>query len=237
MKRRNGSCMWWSTINLLLSLTLVVAGEQEGLGQSGVDLTGLDRKNAIVQSLDELWESEVVLAQMEAERLLRYGDMSVPTSRPTARPTPTSAPQPTTNPPAPTTPAPTTSAESCLDGRTRSQYVLDQLSLVTDPAILQDPTTPQGQAFLFMTGQDPLMPNVCTYNIEQRYSLVTFYYSTTGSNWTLNSDWLGPTTECLWFGVVCDIGNSATNLTLGKYCGRAVLMVYLSVNTHSFIGS
>ena len=69
-----------------------------------------------------------------------------------------------------------------------------------------------------MANGDPLLPNPCTYpTILQRYGLATFYYSTGGMNWFDDTDWLGNTVECDWFGVVCNDGVNAANLTLRKY--------------------
>ena len=44
-------------------------------------------------------------------------------------------------------------------------------------------------------------------------ALATLYYSTNGTNWTDNTDWLATNTPCSWYGVVCD-GGYVTQLNL-----------------------
>lgn len=104
----------------------------------------------------------------------------------------------------------------CLLGRTPTQYLQDELSLITDPVLLLNPSTPQGSAFLFIT-DDPLIMEVgvCSYpTIAQRYGLATFYFSTNGEAWTQNTGWLGTAGECDWFGVTCVDGINITDLLL-----------------------
>ena len=159
---------------------------------------------------------------------------SLPTPLPTPPPTkspslPTPLPTPPTPPPtkspslptlrpsrSPVTQSPRPTTLACLDGRTREEFLLDQLSEITAASILQDPTTSQGQAFLFMNN-DPLNPNVCSYpTIDQRYGLATFYYATDGENWLNKQGWLSNQLECNWSGVDCMDGTLASNLTLRK---------------------
>ena len=125
-----------------------------------------------------------------------------------------------TEPPTSSTPAPSPSDPNfCLEeGQTRTDYLLQELSLFTAEDRLLNSSTPEGQAFLFMTETDPLFPNVCTYpTLTQRYGLATFYYSTTGDQWTDSTGWLGEEGECLWLGITCDTdGIVATNMTLRK---------------------
>ena len=51
----------------------------------------------------------------------------------------------------------------------------------------------------------------------ERQALIDLYNSTSGANWTNKTNWLGvPGTECTWFGVVCNAGQTAvTRLSLG----------------------
>jgi hypothetical protein len=187
--------------------------------------------------LEDLWEKEAALAEREAERLLQMGgDMSFFPTRPPVRPptrAPTRAPidQPTLAPtratfdPTPSgtfdpTPSGTslqpTPNNSCLLGRTRTEFLFDELSLITNPSLLNDPTTPQGRAFNFMV-TDPLMPDVCNFpTIDQRYGLATFYFSTNGVDWTQDTGWLGNSQECDWFGITCVDGINLTDLLLRK---------------------
>ena len=134
-------------------------------------------------SAGDLWEQEAAQAELDAERLLEgYLSMSIPT------------PAPTDGPPL-----------ACLEGTTRENYFLDLLSPVTERVLLRDPTTPQGMAFDWMLNQDPVFAvDPCYYpTTEQRYGLLTLYFSTSGAQWTNSSGWLGDSSECTWAGVVC----------------------------------
>ncbi|EEC45416.1 predicted protein, partial [Phaeodactylum tricornutum CCAP 1055/1] len=104
---------------------------------------------------------------------------------------------------------------SCLNGTTPESYLISRLSSITDPVLLADVATPQGQAVQFLANEDPLDPDLCTYpTLEQRYGLSTLYFATNGGIWTNNSGWLGPTPECEWLGVICNDNVVATNVTL-----------------------
>jgi hypothetical protein len=103
-------------------------------------------------------------------------------------------------------------------GRTVEEYLLDQLITITESALLQDPSTPQGMAFQFMVNDPLVLDNLCTYQtLQQRYGLATFYYSTSGDGWSERTAWLTDTNECVWFGVICNDDVRATNLTLGEF--------------------
>jgi hypothetical protein len=108
--------------------------------------------------------------------------------------------------------------QTCLMGRTLAAYLLDLLTPVTDPALLQNMETPQGKAFDFMTNDPFVKAMVCIYpSLEQRYGLATFYFSTQGSLWTTKTGWLSASNECAWYGIVCNDNVRASNLTLSKY--------------------
>jgi hypothetical protein len=172
-----------------------------------------------------------------------------PTPRPVLTPIPTSIPGNPTHSPNVFTPIPTLASAptggsprpsgnsvpsspfptfvggptaSCLANLTRNEFLLEYLSTWTssDQLLMQD--SPQGQAFIFMTEQDALMPNVCVYaTLEQRYALATFYYSTSGGDWNANPGWLGDLQECEWFGIACDSDDLVVNMTLRKFiCDR-----------------
>jgi hypothetical protein len=183
--------------------------------------------------LEDLWEKEMELAEREDERLLQVGGGMSFTNRPSRSPAtgrpiggsqvPTRAPIVGTPVPSPaptvggSTMAPTLNNQ-CLLGRTPTQYLQDELSLITDPGLLLDPATPQGSAFTFIT-EDPLIMEVgvCSYpTIAQRYGLATFYFSTDGAAWTDDTGWLGTAGECNWFGVTCVDDINVTDLLLRK---------------------
>jgi hypothetical protein len=70
------------------------------------------------------------------------------------------------------------------------------MSSVSDPALFDDPTTPQARALEWITNEDAIVPTLCP-NVEgpgckldglnpmvQRYALATFYFATNGDDWT-----------------------------------------------------
>ena len=132
-------------------------------------------------------------------------------------PNPPSPSPPSPSPPSGTLPPPTFAPGECLEGGiTRDDYLIQELSRITDPSILLDSNTPQGQALIFLSVDDPLFPDVCTYPIEQRYSLLTLYYSTNGASWNNRAGWLDGSSECTWFGITCE-GELVTEVDLGTF--------------------
>ena len=124
------------------------------------------------------------------------------------------------------TPAPTlsptempvqTPSEVC-NSLPRDEALEEQLSTITDPSLLRDTSTPQGQAFQWLLSEDPAQVNPCEYpSLDQRYGLATLYYSTSAqADWTTSTGWLSGTDECTWFNVACGNG-MVTGLDLGKY--------------------
>lgn len=140
-------------------------------------------------------------------------------SDPTNAPEPTTPPQPSepTTPQEPTTPPAPTNPGECLEGTTKEDYLLNILSAVTDAALLQDPDTPQGEAFQFMV-DDTI--DVCTYpTLEQRYGLSVFYFSTEGDDWLENEGWVqSGVNECEWFNVTC--GGPDSEIVVAIQLGR-----------------
>ena len=93
-----------------------------------------------------------------------------------------------------------------------------KLSEVTDPAVLVDPSTPQGQARLWLLNDDPAAVDPCTYpTLHQRYALSTFFYSMNGEDWINNTSWLEGEHECNWTHLVCDPNEMLEEMELGKY--------------------
>jgi hypothetical protein len=103
-------------------------------------------------------------------------------------------------------------------GRTREEFIFDQLVEITPADILTDPATPQGMAFDFMVNEDPGLEDPCSTNtIQQRYGLEVLYFSTEGAGWDENTGWLGEDQECLWYGVECPAGSDhITRIVLRK---------------------
>ena len=141
-------------------------------------------------------------------RTLQGGSLPAPTPFPTPRPQSTPEPQ-TPNPtdgfeptPAPTTVEPTfeptegPSFPCNLEPEERAAQIRELLSTVSDPALFDDPATPQAQALNWITNEDTIEPVLCPNEIGegctrggsvnplvQRYALAVFYYGTDGDDW------------------------------------------------------
>ena len=190
----------------------------------------LNRSLRSNDGMGKIWDkaSRIARSDIEALRLLHDVDMmsmslsasnDVSNDRP---PTPHATAKPT---PKPTRPGLDPSPTTCSEGTTRNEYIFDRLKLITDPEILVDQTTPQGKAFNFLVNDDAGIIDHCTYiSLEQRYGLVTFFFSTNGGIWQTNSGWLGDEHECFWYGVDCDDVDSSYQVTrlllrkLNQYC-------------------
>jgi hypothetical protein len=198
-----------------------------------------------LKEMENLWETASSAANLEweAERLLRWSgsspdDMSMP-ARPPAGPEPMPTEPPAGFPtlaPGPQPPQPTSPGD-CLQGRTREEYIFDLLTPITDGALLNDPSSPQGMAFDYLANQDPSLSDPCASStIEQRYGLTTFYYALGGDGWNNSQGWLGQDQECLWFGINCLGGNPniVTNVTLRKFGFFQMILIWVS-KSHEFM--
>eukprot|EP00985_Skeletonema_marinoi_P026813 scaffold21131_cov194-Skeletonema_marinoi.AAC.9 len=84
---------------------------------------------------------------------------------------------------------------------------------VSSEDALDDGSSSQGKAFLWVTSEDPidpqLQPGVHDAQIIQRYILAVLYYATNGEGWGFNGAdyrndrWLGIQNECDWYTVTC----------------------------------
>jgi hypothetical protein len=113
------------------------------------------------------------------------------------------SPMPALNPGNPVTP-PNSDVPGC--GTLSREEVLEEvLEQVTGGSILNDFSTPQGKAFVWMLERDPAQIDPCSYaTVEQRYALATFHYSTNGSGWDNAEGWLSGANECSWVGIECN---------------------------------
>lgn len=116
---------------------------------------------------------------------------------------PTFAPAtPSSSPVAPTSP-PVSLSKSVLE------------SLVSNSTALDDPTSPEGQAFAVVSSEDLDNPN----DIVTRYSLLTAYYATGGNGWKNKDGWDSHSSNhCGWHGNSCDSLGIVTHTVLGEYC-------------------
>lgn len=108
-----------------------------------------------------------------------------PTFSPSVRPTPLPSAIPSTVPPTPVV----------LDAS-----LLSFLRLISfdGGAALDDPTSPQYSAFLWLS-QDPNLEFYDDERRTQRYAMATLYYSLNGESWLSNDGWLSEDDECTWF--------------------------------------
>jgi hypothetical protein len=93
----------------------------------------------------------------------------------------------------------------------REILILAILGTVSSAFLLQDSSTPQGQAAEWILERDDF--GVCpdAPKIIQRWALAVFYYSTNGDDWdscfeddaTCVDAFLSPFDECEWFGITC----------------------------------
>ena len=102
--------------------------------------------------------------------------------------TPTVSPAPTLSP---TTLAPTTLADR----------ILELFAEFSGLAVLQQPDTPQWQAYQWITA-DPMLAIWSDSQLLQRYALATLYFATDGGRWD-TVEFLLSTSYCDWDGVAC----------------------------------
>ena len=131
------------------------------------------------------------------------GTTPAPITAPGITPAPVTVPGMTSPPVVAPTPG-----GDCLVGTTRDAYLRDLLSMITDPTILANATSPQSMALNWITLDDPLQIDPCVYpTVQQRYGLATLYYATDGAGWVSNEGWIGALPECQWFGITCNDAN------------------------------
>jgi hypothetical protein len=86
--------------------------------------------------------------------------------------------------------------------------------------LLADPSTPQSQAFKWITYSDPQQlsltgeNNVTKAKLGQRYVLSLLYYSLNGNGWQNVSKWLSKEDECDWDQVKCSNNNRVFKIKL-----------------------
>lgn len=86
--------------------------------------------------------------------------------------------------------------------------------VVYDESLLLDPSTSEGQAFASVSAENLLDPQ----DIIQRYSLLTLYYASQGSDWIQKTRWDIPNSDkCSWYGIGCDQNGQITKVSLCKF--------------------
>ena len=141
----------------------------------------------------------------------------------------TTNPSPTPKTPPPTPKTPTTSAPSRIATSNRTRTIVAEINNITlsGRKLAYPPTAdfatgtfvPKKLALQCLIERDPLnlLANATgsdTFCLQQRYALLTLWFSSNGKNWIKVSGWLGLIDECGWFGItynVTDLG-SGTDL-------------------------
>ena len=119
----------------------------------------------------------------------------------------------------------------------RTTLLLSALeSETTSMDTLENPFTPQYEAFGWLDDDDNAVLCPDEERLEQRFALAVTYFALNGREWTncqadldddsdigdcvmengtsTTSRWLSETSECEWFGVLCDDSGRITKLTL-----------------------
>ena len=169
------------------------------------------------------------------------------TASPTLSATSPPSPGPTTASPTagPTTASPTLSPTLAptlpcdMTAEDRAEEILFTLVDISSPALLSDPTTPQGRAFRWLVDEDAfyVCPSDNTCDVVQRFVLAVIYYSTNGEAWFQcsgnraasddcgsdfpfdqgQSRFLSPISECNWAGIRCSEDLCVTDIEFGKF--------------------
>ena len=182
-------------------------------GKSRRNLSGSSNSKSDKKSNEE-WV-ELILRNTIRMDGMRMSMPSSPVTSPTRRPSDDSG---DSNNPAG---VPSSSADDPTSGQRpgptqdsgcdREEVLKETLQKVTDASILNDESTPQGKAYVWMLEGDEAEIDPCNYpTVEQRFALATFFYSTDGSSWENSDGWLTGSNECSWAGISCN-GNGAVN--------------------------
>mmetsp|Transcript_5612 Transcript_5612/g.9292 ORF Transcript_5612/g.9292 Transcript_5612/m.9292 type:complete len:839 (-) Transcript_5612:82-2598(-) len=109
----------------------------------------------------------------------------------------------------------------------RMKDMLRYAATISDPATLQDETSPQFRAAEWIADDDlVIIEEGNEVQLLQRYVLAVFYFSTGGDNWekcnrfltcNVGFSWLtGVQNECLWHGIRCTADNRVSKILIGN---------------------
>jgi len=94
-----------------------------------------------------------------------------------------------------------------------------ELPEFTVQAILEDPDSPQAQAYKWLR-EDPNLDGYSSTKLSQRMALATLYYATNGGNWTVNRDWMSyEVDDCEWYSKIGLAGEGLWTPPLGETLG------------------
>jgi hypothetical protein len=102
--------------------------------------------------------------------------------------------------------------------------------LLSDKSDFSDPLTPQYAALAWLANEDPAAVDEADQGrLEIRFVLATLYFSTEGSMWNDDLQFLSGLHECNWAspsteqGVSCDWNGQVTSITIGKNFACCIL--------------
>jgi hypothetical protein len=104
--------------------------------------------------------------------------------------------------------------------------LLSSPNVTQDAALLLDPSTPQGQAFVWIVSDDEAQVDPCSSSSSggssssgsnssnmdptERYTMAVFYYATNDGSWTRSDNWLSSASVCDWYGITCNSNSSSS---------------------------
>jgi len=86
----------------------------------------------------------------------------------------------------------------------RYEQLAQALKTISPYEKFLDTSTPQFRALRWLTDADGMQLGVDSPNLEQRYVLATFFFSTNGDQWSRNNYWMTSSRECEWQYVDCN---------------------------------
>ncbi|KAG7359852.1 leucine rich repeat LRR-containing protein [Nitzschia inconspicua] len=209
-KRRRRRILLGTAMCLLIGvivLTSVLANRKtKSAEESNVEIAGVDGV------VDGAGASLVVPIQSSAPSIAPEMSVNISsTFSPTSSPTDSSTDSPTDSfTDSPTdlpTMIPVTSSPTSALAITTLEPV------VANPSLLLDTTTSEGRAYAAVVAENLTDPK----EILQRYSLLTFFFSSQGSDWVQKDGWNTPGSDpCEWFGAGCNSNGEVTVLNLSN---------------------
>jgi hypothetical protein len=147
--------------------------------------------------------------------------VSFPVSSPVSPP-PVASSAPTTNSDASAVPtsgtgtlSPTIASQPTVPGSLESSPFFPVATAITESATITTAGTPQNRALETLIQTNPeLDPVADQFQILQKYSLNTLYYSTSGETWADGTGWTEASSFCEWVGVSCDVTSSIVAIDL-----------------------
>lgn len=91
-------------------------------------------------------------------------------------------------------------APSSMPSSEKFRDVVKKLTPISGDALYVQ-GSPQYKAAMWISDQDERNLDLDDPGFEQRYIMAVFYFAMDGNMWENNNGWLGPDSECFWFGI------------------------------------